>query len=86
MDMSKKPDTRHYRGVSGVIQCVLSLLLFYFKLVFAYAAQRAHPVFGNIGESRAGSHTVVGVSHFGVIYVAAYDAYIFFHTLVKFVG
>ena len=49
------------------------------EIFLAYSAQGAHPVFGNIGPCSAGSHAIVGVANFGVIYITAYYAYVFFH-------
>lgn len=52
---------------------------FYFKVFFADSADGAYPVIGNIFESCAGSHSVVGVANCGIIDPVANCASVFFH-------
>ena len=58
----------------------------FFKLVFANAAEGAHPIFGDILKGRAGSDAALGVTHFGVVNPIAYDATILFHDALFLIG
>lgn len=51
-----------------------------FELIFADAADRAHPIVGKIGERSPGRNTVVGVAHSRVIDPVTYFTYVFVHS------
>lgn len=58
---------------------VLSGLFGHGKLILSHTAQRAYPVPGNVLECRSGSDSVLRISRFGIIYVAAYITNILLH-------
>lgn len=58
------------------------LLLDRLELVFADAAQRAHPIFGNILERRSCGNTSVRITHGRIVNPFADRATILFHTLI----
>lgn len=58
---------------------VCERLFFGREVFFGYAAKRASPIIGNIFESGAGCNAGIGVAYFGIVDVATYVAYIFFH-------
>ena len=49
------------------------------ELVFAYAAEGANPVSGEVFEGGAGGDAVVGVACCGVVLIAADFANVLFH-------
>lgn len=51
-----------------------------FELIFAYTADRAHPIVGKIGERSPGRNTVLGVAHSRVIDPVTYFTYVFVHS------
>ena len=52
------------------------------EVVFAYAAQRAHKVFGQFFPDRAGGDPVVGLSECLVIDLSAHVAYVLHNDLL----
>ena len=56
----------------------------FFKLIFAHAANRADPVFGNILPLGARLHAVIGVASRLIVDVPANSADIFLQTSIYF--
>ena len=59
--------------------------LFYhlFKLVFAYAAEGANPIVGNVFKGSSGFNTTFGVANGRVVHPLAHNAIILFHVDVN---
>lgn len=51
------------------------------ELVFAYSAQRANPVVGNVFESCSWCYTAFRIAYFWVVHPATYITYILFHNV-----
>ena len=49
------------------------------EILLTDTAQRTYPVVGNIFERSSGSHAVVGVTYFRIIYPVANRASVLFH-------
>lgn len=49
------------------------------EIILAYAADRAHPIFGNVLESGAGGNAAVGIAFGRIVYEAANLADVFVH-------
>lgn len=65
------------RGLSGLIRfAVKQSLRFRGEVVFAYAAERADPVFGKSFERSAGLDAVIGIADFGIVDVTTNIAYV----------
>ena len=54
--------------------------------ILAYSADRAYPVFGKIFESCSGSDTVVRITYFGIIDIAACITFVFAHKYVLLIS
>ena len=51
------------------------------EIVFAYAADGAYPIFGNVFKGCAGGDAAIGVAYFGVIHITAGFANVLLHKL-----
>ena len=60
---------------------VSSGLLFYREVLFAYSADGAYPILGEILEGCAWSDAAVGIAYFGVINITACVANVLFHNV-----
>ena len=54
-----------------------------FKLVFAYAAEGANPIVGNVFKGSSGFNATFGVANGRVVHPLAHNAIIFFHVDVN---
>lgn len=59
----------------------IRVMLFFGEIVFAYAAEGAYPVLGDIFPGSAWLDAVVGIAHFGVVNVTASVANVLSHSL-----
>ena len=62
------------------------LLLYGLEILFAYAAQGANPLVGNLLERGVGCDARIGISDGGVIDPTTYCASVLFHLVVVFGG
>ena len=53
------------------------------KFIFAYAAEGANPVFGDVFKGRSGFDTRLGVTHFGVVNPVADNTFVLLHVVLK---
>ena len=52
------------------------------EILLAYSANRAYPILRDVLESCAGCDSAIGITDFGVIFVAAKSAYILLHNSI----
>ena len=63
-------------------QGIFRFLHSFVKIFFAYAAQRANPIFGELFEKSFWLNTVVGIADLGIVNIAADSALVFCHNKV----
>ena len=66
----------------GII--IITFLFDNAELVLTYTAKWAYPILGNILKCSTGLNAVIGIAHYGIVFVSAYITYILFHTILFF--